>query len=107
MRATGLPRFTAGIGAEAKAAQDAADSSLHTSSDHVRSGVSQARPSADAARRSRSPVDNAPSNSLEIETLAAGVGDGEKLQTRSNGAGAVACSVLESSLDRSLECEEL
>ena len=92
VRATGPPRFVAGIGAEARAAQ--ADAGLEGGGGRGGGGG--------AGRRSRSPVEH--SSSLEAIDLGGGVRGG---RGGALGGGAAVSSVLDSSLDRSLECEEL
>jgi len=96
VRATGPPRFEAGVGAEARAAQAQLEGG---------GGL------AGAGRRSRSPVEN--SSSLEAIDLGGGAGGGRRGRGVIGGGSAavvsaqVAAVALDSSLDRSLECEEL
>jgi hypothetical protein len=98
VRATGPPRFEAGVGAEARAAQAQL------------AGGGGGGGFAGAGRRSRSPVDN--SSSLEVIDLGGGAGGGRQGGAVIRGSVAVvsaqvASVALDSSLDRSLECEEL
>lgn len=94
VRATGPPRFEAGVGAEARAAQAQLEGG---------GGL------AGAGRRS--PVEN--SSSLEAIDLGGGAGGGRRGRGVIGGGSAavvsaqVAAVALDSSLDRSLECEEL